>query len=45
MEQNVDIFEVLGSTTVVDTGRTVHTNTHCNALVENPFAWEDETEE
>ena len=35
------IFDLFDSDTV-EPGATVHSNTHCNALVENPFAWDDE---
>lgn len=40
MESN-NIFEMIDFTTG-EPGATVHSNTHCNALVENPFAWDDE---
>lgn len=40
-----NIFDLIDSTTTADAGRTVHSNTHCNALVENPFAWDDEHED
>lgn len=36
-----NIFEVIDIETG-EPGHTVHSNTHCNALVENPFAWDDE---
>ncbi|MCG8457332.1 MAG: hypothetical protein MI919_13735 [Holophagales bacterium] len=40
-----DIFEPIAeSITPADVGHTTHSNTHCNALVENPFAWGDEDE-
>lgn len=42
MNQNLDIFETLEANVVADVGSTVHSNSHCNALVENPFAWDDE---
>ena len=38
-----NIFELFDRTTT-EPGHTVHANTHCNALVENPFAWNDEDE-
>lgn len=40
-----DIFEPVEASVVADTGRTVHSNTHNHALVENPFAWDDEDAE
>ena len=40
-----DVIEIIDVTTG-EPGSTVHSNTHCNALVENPFAWdEDNTDE
>ncbi|MDA8015986.1 MAG: hypothetical protein MPN21_00960 [Thermoanaerobaculia bacterium] len=47
MNENQDIFEIVNSVAkgVGDAGRTVHTNSHNHALVENPFAWEDDQAE
>ena len=46
MNENQDIFETVNSAAEAaagDTiGHTVHTNSHNHALVENPFAWEDD---
>ena len=39
-----NIFELIDST-VAEPGHTVHSNTHCNALVENPFAWDEEADD
>ena len=41
MTKNTDLFETLEANVIADVGRTVHSNSHCNALVENPFAWAD----
>lgn len=39
-----NIFDLFDRTST-EPGATVHSNTHCNALVENPFAWDEEAEE
>ncbi|MEM6796839.1 MAG: hypothetical protein AAF725_22895 [Acidobacteriota bacterium] len=48
MNDTQDIFEAV-NTTARDiagdrVGSTVHSNTHNHALVENPFAWDDQDE-
>ena len=40
-----DIFEPIEATDRVAVGHTVHSNTHNHALVENPFAWDEEDDE
>ena len=44
MNENQDIFETVNEAAkaIADVGRTVHTNSHNHALVENPFAWEED---
>lgn len=37
-----DIFEAVEAAASTEPGGTVHSNTHNHALVENPFAWDDE---
>lgn len=37
-----NLFELIEGT-ISEPGDTVHANSHCNALVENPFAWDEET--
>ncbi len=38
-----EVLEIVDITTG-EPGATVHSNTHCNALVENPFAWDEDGE-
>ncbi len=47
MNENQDIFETLSTSEKIasDLSHPVHTNTHNHALVENPFAWEDDQAE
>jgi hypothetical protein len=46
LNESTDIFEPIPNSPIGTPGNTVHTNTHCHALVENPFAWtEEEAEE
>ena len=40
--ENQDIFEPIDSIDRDVVGHTVHSNTHNHALVENPFAWDEE---
>ena len=43
MNENQDIFEIVDAEKArIDA---VHTNSHNHALVENPFAWEDDQAE
>lgn len=44
MNDRNDLFENLSAAASDAVGATTHSNTHNHALVENPFAWEDESE-
>ncbi len=44
MNDRTDIFEPITAAASGAVGSTVHSNTHNHALVENPFAWENESE-
>lgn len=38
-----NLIDWIGGSTI-EPGHTVHSNSHCNALVENPFAWEEDSD-
>lgn len=44
MNERNDVFERVSTVASGAVGATTHSNTHNHALVENPFAWEDESE-